>query len=195
MAEAVRDAESTRENPDGSGSLTELRPSVISWRCGPKDPTRQPARHAFCCMRKPERKAQVWRLRYTAERGFLSWAKPDAREACRRRLWSPPPVRLERSPARTESEWLPFTLDNSMLTPCSGGSERHRFACCSHADLRQWIAGRDKWERLSSTGGENCGQQGIRDFKDLVPPVAPTGTPGVNGLSGWKGLACFCSGP
>jgi hypothetical protein len=100
-----------------------------------------------------------------------------------------------RSPDGTESEWLPFTLDNSMLTPCSGGSERHRFACCSHADLRQWIAGRDKWERLSSTGGENCGQQGIRDFKDLVPPVAPTGTPGVNGQSGWKGLACFCSGP
>jgi len=123
------------------------------------------------------------------------WAKPGAREACRRRLWSPPPVRLERSPARTESEWLPFTLDNSMLTPCSGGSERHRIACCSHADARQWIAGRDKWERLSSTGGETCGQQGIRDFKDLVPPVAPAGTPAVNGLSGWKGLACFCSGP
>jgi len=26
-----------------------------------------------------------------------------------------------RSPDGTESEWLPFTLDNSMLTPCSGG--------------------------------------------------------------------------
>src|SRR5471030_39463 len=64
--------------------------------------------------------------------------------------------------------------------------ERHRIACCSHADARQWIAGRDKWERLTSTGGENCGQQGIRDFKDLVPPVAPAGTPGVNCLSGGR---------
>jgi len=71
-------------------------------------------------MRKPERKAQVWRLRYTAERGFLSWAKPDAREACRRRLWSPPPVRLETLSCKNWKRRAPFTLDNSMLTPCSG---------------------------------------------------------------------------
>src|SRR5471030_1798298 len=115
MAEAVRDAESTRENPDG------LRPSVISWRCGPKDPTRQPARHAFCCMRKPERKAQVWRLRYPPREVSLVGQSLMPEKLADGDYGALLRCDWRRSPDGTESEWLPFTLDNSMLTPCSGG--------------------------------------------------------------------------